>query len=456
MSARAAGQAGQAQRPAAGRLRRGRDQARAWLAGAPPGADKKPGADNQPGADKKPGADQPGAVTEAAWLAAADGPEATRTRQLVVLVFVGSFILSPAVAALTGPGRPAERWFLFCGSLAFLAAAAWVVVGLGRHVSRQVPWGQLSLLMALAIALNAIGGLNYLAAVAVAAAGFGRFAATARPAQAGAVIGMAGGLLTAVLHQVGYGGALAALGIPPMAAYFAYSASKRNEMVAALRRNRAELAQLAVARERLRIARDLHDLLGHSLSLITLKAELAGRLIQADPGRAAREIGELESVARQSLTDVRQAVVSYRRPDLATELAAARELLTTAGIGCQITAPARLELAPGADALLAWTVREGVTNVVRHSGAGHAVITVTAGPDWCTAEIADDGPGPGAPATVPGADAGAAGVPRRTGSGLAGLAERARELGGVLTAGPAVPHGFTLAVSIPAAPGTAP
>ncbi len=96
---------------------------------------------------------------------------------------------------------------------------------------------------------------------------------------------------------------------------------------------------MAVAEERLRIARDLHDLLGHSLSLIALKAELAGRVIGADPSRAAKEIAELEKVARQSLTEVRQAVTSYRQPGLAAVLAAARRMLSSAGIDCRVQAP---------------------------------------------------------------------------------------------------------------------
>jgi two-component system sensor histidine kinase DesK len=200
---------------------------------------------------------------------------------------------------------------------------------------------------------------------------------------------------------------------------------------------------LAVAEERLRIARDLHDLLGHSLSLITLKAELAGRLINVDPDRAAIQISELESVARRSLGEVRGAVTGYRQPDLRAELAAARQLLTAAGIACTIAVPDDLDLAPRADALLAWSVREAVTNVVRHSAASRATITVRSWPGGCSAEVTDDGAGAAAPA---GAACPAAGT---GGTGLAGLAERVSEFGGELTAGPVQPRGFRLLVTIP-------
>jgi Histidine kinase len=186
------------------------------------------------------------------------------------------------------------------------------------------------------------------------------------PAPAAASCALAG-VVTAVLGHYTEADMAALLAMPPMAAFFSYTAGKRTEMVATLRQTRAELARIAVSEERLRIARDLHDLLGHSLSLIALKAELSRRLISTDTERAGREIAELEAVARQSLSDVRGAVAGYRQPDLASELAAARQLLTAAGIACRIAAPQGLDLPAGVDAVLAWTVREGVTNVVRHS-----------------------------------------------------------------------------------------
>jgi two-component system, NarL family, sensor histidine kinase DesK len=234
-----------------------------------------------------------------------------------------------------------------------------------------------------------------------------------------------------------------------LAAFFAYSAWRRIELVEKLRDTRAELARMAVADERLRIARDLHDLLGHSLSLITIKAELAGRVIGTDPDRAAREIADLEAVARRSLGEVRAAVTSYRQPSLAGELAAARQMLSAAGMDCRVHAPASIDLAQDAEGLLAWTVREGTTNVVRHSGARTVTITVTEADGAVTAEVADDGVGPGleaGPGSGPGQDGSVT-----QGSGLAGLAERARNAGAEITAGEGPGgKGFRLSVRVPA------
>jgi two-component system sensor histidine kinase DesK len=135
-----------------------------------------------------------------------------------------------------------------------------------------------------------------------------------------------------------------------------------------LHATREELARLKVEEERLRMARDLHDLLGHTLSLITLKSKLAGRLVEREPARAVQEI---EHIARQTLREVREAVAGYRQPRLENEVDGARQLLEAAGIACSLEYTA-CSLPPVTDAALAWTVREGVTNVIRHSRAQHS------------------------------------------------------------------------------------
>ena len=261
-------------------------------------------------------------------------------------------------------------------------------------------------------------------------------------------------------HDLGYGATLAAFGVPLLGGLLAYGAERRNVLMFKLNQARAELARTAVAEERLRISRDLHDLLGHSLSLIALKSELAGRMIESDPQRAAKEIAELEAVARRSLAEVRQAVTGYRQPSLAAELAAARRMLASAGIDCRVDAPGSYDLPPEVDALLAWTVREGSTNIVRHSGARHAGITVTVTGASASAELTDDGAGPpaghGRSPTASSEPAAAAGT---AGSGLAGLAERAGRLGGTLLAGAGGHGGFRVRVTVPlttAAPAPAP
>jgi two-component system sensor histidine kinase DesK len=181
----------------------------------------------------------------------------------------------------------------------------------------------------------------------------------------------------------------------------------------ALAAARAEVARLAAENERSRIARDLHDLLGHSLTTITVKAGLARRLTErGDAERAATEITEVERLGRQTLGQVRSAVSGYRDVTLAGELASAREVLRAAGIEPML--PGAVD---GVDAdaaeLLGWVLREAITNVVRHSRAARC--TVTLGPRWI--EVADDGRG------------GVVG----SGNGLIGLRERVAALGGTLT-----------------------
>jgi two-component system, NarL family, sensor histidine kinase DesK len=203
-----------------------------------------------------------------------------------------------------------------------------------------------------------------------------------------------------------------------------------------LRDTREELATLAVADERLRIARDVHDLLGHSLSVITLKSELAARLLERDPARAADELEEIQAVSREALAEVREAVKGYRGLALAESLTRARSALTAAGIDCEL-AGAQPALPADVDAVLAWAVREGTTNVIRHSQASHCEIRIRADREIAALEIDDDG---------------RAAAPAGTGgSGLDGLRERAQRLRGTLEAGARPDGGFRLRVTVPLA-----
>ena len=204
-----------------------------------------------------------------------------------------------------------------------------------------------------------------------------------------------------------------------------------------LRSARHELARLAVTEERLRIARDLHDLLGHSLSVITLKSELAAKLLEHDPRRAAAELADVQAVGRQALAEVREAVQGYRQLALAEALVGARSALSAAGIACQLDdAPA--ELPAEVEEVLAWAVREGTTNVVRHSGAEHCAVRIRDAAGEATVEIEDDGT--------------SAPEEPQAGSGLAGLAERAARLRGRLEAGPVPGGGFRLRLVVPLQP----
>ena len=365
-----------------------------------------------------------------------------RTRQLRLIIIssmVCAFVLIPAIAGVVRrPGLVSA--FMLAGSLVFIGLAGLLFLRPGFSYGRtdQTPWSRLAVISALGIALFVVGGGEpWIVILALVAATCGSFTATARPAVLGTLVCSAAGLAVAAAHRYGFGNTAVLTLLPPMAAFFSYTGGKRNEMVATLRQTRAELARVAVAEERLRIARDLHDLLGHSLSLITLKAELSRRMIGTDTGSATREMTELEAVARQALSDVRAAVAGYRQPKLITELSSARQLLTAAGLECQIARPDDLCLPADMDTVLAWTVREGVTNVVRHARATSAAVRITTGGGGVTVEITDNGRGHG---------------PGPAGSGLAGLGERVRQLGGSLIAGPAPSAGFRLQVTIPARP----
>jgi len=195
----------------------------------------------------------------------------------------------------------------------------------------------------------------------------------------------------------------------------------------------SEIARLAVADERNRFARDLHDILGHTLTVITVKAELAGRLVRLAPERAEAEIAEMEGLAREALRGVRDAISGYREVVLAGELASARTVLAAAGIEAELSD--RVDQVPAdRQELFGWVVREGVTNVVRHSTAKRCRIRITPS----EVEVTDDGRGP---EKVP-----AGGL---AGHGLAGLRERAEAAGGSLSVGRSPEGGFALRVRVP-------
>jgi two-component system sensor histidine kinase DesK len=210
-----------------------------------------------------------------------------------------------------------------------------------------------------------------------------------------------------------------------------------------LRKARATVAQLAANEERLRLARDLHDLLGHSLSLITLKSELAGRMLPDHPEKAAQQVADIEQVSRQALVDVREAVTGYRRPRLSAELAGAQVALTAAGVTADIPADPDLTGVPeDGEAALAWALREAVTNVVRHSGARRCTVTLVRrqtlnGP---VVELTVEDDGTGAMGGTPG-------------NGLTGLRERLEKTGGTLET-TAQRHGFRLTARTPAGEAT--
>jgi two-component system, NarL family, sensor histidine kinase DesK len=207
--------------------------------------------------------------------------------------------------------------------------------------------------------------------------------------------------------------------------------AERNRMNRKLRKANEEIENLAKVAERERIARDLHDVLGHTLSVITLKAELAGKLIDRDPQRARKEIREVEEISRQALSDVRDTIRGYSTKGLVAELAQAKSTLETAGMTVQCDAATSMQLPALQESVLSLAVREGVTNVVRHARASHCRLRIEQQNDSCRLEIADDGQG----------------FSTAEGNGLRGMRERVEMLGGTLER--RNKSGTTLTITLP-------
>jgi two-component system, NarL family, sensor histidine kinase DesK len=208
------------------------------------------------------------------------------------------------------------------------------------------------------------------------------------------------------------------------------------DTVVELRRTREELARTAVLDERERFSRDLHDLLGHTLSVMVVKAQAVRRLAPRDAAAAVEHAADIERIGRRALVDVRQAVDAMRAPTLAEELDGAQRALDAAGIRTTIDRSA----GPVPDALeqvLAWVVREGATNVLRHSGAGSCRIELAERDGLVELSIADDGVGLPTP-------------PALRSGGLDGLRQRLAEAGGRLEVQPDG-EGFRLVASVPGA-----
>jgi two-component system sensor histidine kinase DesK len=359
-----------------------------------------------------------------------------RGRPMFIVLLWLAFSAFPIVDFLaSGPGVLRAIGVL-AAALAFIGTYLYAMLS-DRRMPGPYGWQVVAPLMALTAVLLAVDGPRWITMAVFTAAAAGR--RLEAPHAAKVIILMAATSAGVALAHDGDAGeavvlALTTLGIGYWALSFVRTLVQNEE----LREAQAEIARLAVADERLRFARDLHDLLGHSLSVVALKSELAGRLLPDRPEEAAREVADIQTVTRRALAEVRQAVSGYRRPVLAEELEGARQALAGAGVDVEVDAR-DVELPADAEAVLAWTVREGATNALRHAGARHVRIAVRADGDRARVEVVDDGRGPG---PVDGADGAG-------GTGLAGLAERAARVRGRLDAGPVNGGGFRLAVDVP-------
>lgn len=216
------------------------------------------------------------------------------------------------------------------------------------------------------------------------------------------------------LHfEVGFWGSMVLLIVLVGAVnHFSAVAHRQNQK---LRLANEEIEHLAKVAERERIARDLHDVLGHTLSLITLKSELARKLVDRDPERAKLEMQDVENTSRAALADVREAIRGYRSDGFFAELSRARAALETAGVTLQCSTVS-LDLSPAQESVLAMVLREAVTNVVRHAEAQRCEVRLVRDNALCRLEIVDDGRGSDAP----------------EGNGLRGMRERLQSIGGTL------------------------
>ena len=395
-------------------------------------------------------------------------PQAVRAVAAVVWL---AFILFPLGNAIGKKGTTLEEVLVIAGAAAFVACYVVLVLHWRGHPRTPAPLLLFAAMLAISAALTVLQApgwgflFTYCAACAALVASGGFWAVVACAVLAG-VCSAAGGADGGTV--VGFVASSAGVGLLMLVMR---DLRMRNME---LSKARAELASMAVAEERERFARDLHDLLGHSLSVIALKAELAGRMLVDGPVDAATEVAELEQVARTALGEVREAVSGYRQPTLEGELAGARMALSAAGIEADVQ-QAHVSLDPAVEAVLAWAVREGATNVIRHSGARHCTIKISASLSDAAVEVIDDGGGEGVPsyagvasgsrAAAGGGESSRAGVPTSViagngagaggsfrsvgGHGLEGLAERAGLLNGRIEAGPLREGGYRLAVTVP-------
>ncbi|WP_329404675.1 sensor histidine kinase [Streptomyces melanogenes] len=371
-------------------------------------------------------------------------PPENRQEALRKLLWIGiwlAFLGAPVSDLLK---REHTTWATALGWLALVAFVAVYLALVFRHTARPFARATVASILVFLTGIAVVTSLTldapWLVLFVYVSVGCGAVLplSLARWAIPGATAAMA---LIGVTTRGDWGDFVPGLAIPALLGGFAMTGVRHLvRTTVELRQARATVAQLAANEERLRLARDLHDLLGHSLSLITLKSELAGRMLPAHPDQAAQQVADIEQVSRQALVDVREAVTGYRRATLPGELAGARTALTAAGVAADLPVTAELPpgLPPGAGEALAWVVREAVTNVVRHSGARRCVITLgvfqSLDGRFLELKIADDGRGASAVTA---------------GNGLTGLAERLSEVDGKLEPMAQKGKGFTLTARVP-------
>jgi two-component system, NarL family, sensor histidine kinase DesK len=366
-----------------------------------------------------------------------DGPLASHppaVRSAAMVIWAG-FVLFPLVDAIATSGSTGHRAVTLALAAVFVAGYVYMIVSfrLRRPDRLMAPVMAVMLVTASVLTVGFQQNWGYLFSYCAACGSL-----LPRDRDTGVAVVLST-VLAVVMPLLGGANGGTALGLGASAAGVGFIMILVRDLRQSndeLRMARSEIARLAVAEERERFARDLHDLLGHSLSVIAIKAELARRVLPTDPERSGAEVADIESVARSALNEVREAAAGYRRPTLDGELEGARVALTAAGVECKIDRD-RDEVDPETEAVLAWAVREGATNVIRHSTAHLCVLRITSAPDSTAVEVVDDG----SAATLESQAA--------SGHGLAGLRERVTALRGTMAAGPLASGGYRLSVVLP-------
>jgi two-component system sensor histidine kinase DesK len=342
------------------------------------------------------------------------------------VIFLGSLLFQPMLE----PGSTTSDWVI---------AVVLVVVGLGLVVVGYGSTGRRHTMVTAAFALLGVTMVWVNASASVffiyAAGSAGTFASRARAYRWFIALTLAL-IVMLFVSPVPMPFRLMAFAFPIVLVWMiGFSVAEDAEQARESRRLRidnARIERLATLGERERIARDLHDLLGHTLTGIVVRAQLIQRVAASDPGRAASEAADVETIARDALSEVRSAVTGWRHHALDAEIDVACDVLTAAGVELRTETSADVSMSPAVEAAVALAVREGVTNVVRHAGASSCRIEVTTVDDHVRLIVADDGRGSTAP----------------DGSGLTGMRERLTALGGRVER--RMDDGTTLTVMVPA------
>ncbi|HEY3754222.1 MAG TPA: sensor histidine kinase [Pseudonocardiaceae bacterium] len=374
------------------------------------------------------------------WDFASDRPVQTRREKVSSVLWPGVFLfyLAQPVSEVFSGHRPQWQIVVVLSSVVVFALSYVLVAARGQHSSHlaralMIAWlGLFPIGMAFILGPDMLTFFTYMVAPAL----------MLLPPFVGAILGFGSAVSVVVATQVGTGVAdwdSAMILIVLTLAMFAFGGLIRT--VRQLRATQGKMARLAVAEERSRLARDLHDVLGHSLTTITVKAGLARRVLEtsSDRERAIAEVRDVEELARQAMTDVRATVSGYRTASLPAELVGARAALSAAGIAADL--PRAVDnVTAGLQETFAYVLREGVTNVIRHSNASRCEVRL--GDTWL--EVRDNGRSAADQVTESRATGG--------GHGLSGLAERLTEVNGTVEAGPLPEGGFMLRVSVPSPP----